>query len=180
VTWHLTDEQTQALPLNELALEILRDFASGGGWNRHNWLNEAAQFGAAKRKESLRSLAEGWGWLELRGLVATDPGQSDTSRFVTRLGQQVIGVKGWDEPWGEIRLRLNLLVFNDAGYLAGSGVVRRHGDAPAPDRGIAFERSGQSGPALDSPHCVPTRLSVAIASSKRSTAESLAAERRWE
>jgi hypothetical protein len=90
MTWRLSDPQTQALPVNELAMEILRDFSAEGGWNRHSWLNEAAQLDAARDKVSIRALAEGWNWLDSHGFVAVDPDQSDSSRFVTRLGRPAL------------------------------------------------------------------------------------------
>ncbi len=60
------------MPINSLAMEILRDFDQQG-WNRDSWIKESQQQGSAKGPEMARALAEGWSWLELRGLVAWDP-----------------------------------------------------------------------------------------------------------
>ena len=70
---------------------MLRDYKQSNGWNRHNWLLESEQWGAVRSEEAKRALAEGWAWLESRGLVAPDPSQSSAhSFFVTRLGERAL------------------------------------------------------------------------------------------
>lgn len=91
MAWTLGDSETLALPINELAIRVLRDFREHSGWNSGNWLLEAKAQGASK--DALRALSEAWAWLESRGLVAWDPAQATPlSRFVTRLGMEALDV----------------------------------------------------------------------------------------
>jgi len=91
MAWHHPEKATLAMPINSLALEILRDYKQGGGWNRDNWMKESAQSGSAGSREVQRALSEGWAWLISRGLVAWDPSQSSSNAyFVTRLGDEAL------------------------------------------------------------------------------------------
>jgi uncharacterized protein (TIGR02391 family) len=91
VAWTLGDSETLALPINELAIRVLRDFRANAGWNSGNWLLGAKSEGASP--DALRALSEAWAWLESRGLVAWDPSQTTPqSRFVTRLGMEALDV----------------------------------------------------------------------------------------
>jgi uncharacterized protein (TIGR02391 family) len=90
VAWQHSVDATLAMPINTLAMEILRDF-SDGGWNRDSWIKESQQYGTAQGRGMERALSEGWSWLESRGLVAWDPSQSSANaRFVTRLGREAL------------------------------------------------------------------------------------------
>lgn len=89
--WQHPEDATLAMPINTLAMEILRDFKTQGGWNRDNWIKESQQSGTAKSDAVARALAEGWAWLESRGLVAWNPNQSSpNARFITRLGEEAL------------------------------------------------------------------------------------------
>ena len=85
----IPEKQAVELPVDELGLLVLRDFAVEG-WNRNNYVREAEQYSGYGRAGS-RALAEAFGWLLARGLVAADPDQSSADAiFVTRTGHRVI------------------------------------------------------------------------------------------
>ncbi|MCW0215813.1 MAG: hypothetical protein OJJ54_20870 [Pseudonocardia sp.] len=97
MTWGVPIEVDRALslPLNQVALEILRGFSRGGEQHRHNFLNGAMQaYGhnnvhPAKIQEVTRVLAEAYDWLILNGLLSGTPGQGDWL-FITRRGKAVL------------------------------------------------------------------------------------------
>lgn len=79
-----------ALPINSLALLILKDYASGG-WNWQNWMRGAEQSGTARDPEVNAALAEGWGWLMSHGLVVRDPSQHSADAYrVSRLAREAL------------------------------------------------------------------------------------------
>lgn len=85
----LNSETILQLPLETLALAVLKNYEANNGWNRSNWIGGAQR--ALGRGPHIRVLVEAWGWLEARGLVAPDPDQSATdARFVTRAGQRAL------------------------------------------------------------------------------------------
>jgi uncharacterized protein (TIGR02391 family) len=86
----LNQEQILTLPVDELALEILRDLvANESEWNSYNWLSAAASAYGGPQSPAMRALAEAWNWLYTSGLVATDWGnQAHGAMFVTRLGRR--------------------------------------------------------------------------------------------
>ncbi len=92
----LTDAQIQELPLDRLALLVLRHCDEAHEWNTHNFLNSAQHRGV--RGAALDSLSEAMNWLIAQGLIARDkPGQSTAqSMFITRAGKRVLseGVAG--------------------------------------------------------------------------------------
>ena len=45
------------MPINTLAMEILRDF-SHGDWNRDSWIKESQQSGTAQGREMEQALSE--------------------------------------------------------------------------------------------------------------------------
>lgn len=91
MAWTHPVDVTLAMPINSLAIAILKDFHESGGWNRDNWIKESQQFGTAKGRDVERALSEAWAWLESRGLMAWDPSQSSSNaRFVTRLGLEAL------------------------------------------------------------------------------------------
>lgn len=96
------------LPVSDLAMQVLRDFAAAKGWNSYNWLLEARQNERGIDDEALRALAEAWQWLYSAGLVATTPGQSSPhSCFVTRRGHRAIA-EGPGALLAEQRLSLEM------------------------------------------------------------------------
>lgn len=91
MAWTRSLRDTLSLPLNSLAMEVLRDFRAGGGWNRDSWIKGTVQTGAVSGPAVEKAFAEAWSWLEARGLVAWDPSQqSANARFVTRLGEEAL------------------------------------------------------------------------------------------
>jgi uncharacterized protein (TIGR02391 family) len=91
VAWHRSKRETLTLPINALALLILHDYRSVGGWNWQSWMRQSEQNGTAHDLEISTALAEGWAWLITHGLVARDPTQSSADAYrVTRLGEQTL------------------------------------------------------------------------------------------
>jgi uncharacterized protein (TIGR02391 family) len=93
----LTDAEIQELPIDRLALLVLRHCEDGGEWNSHNFLNNLHRSGVGPT--ALSCLSEALNWLIAQGLVARDkPGQSTStqSMFVTRAGKRVLaeGISG--------------------------------------------------------------------------------------
>jgi uncharacterized protein (TIGR02391 family) len=83
--------ETRTLPIDALALLVLDDYVSGGGWNWQNWMRESEQYGTASDPEIGQALAEAWSWLMTRGLVVRDPTQSSADAYrVSRLGKETL------------------------------------------------------------------------------------------
>jgi len=77
------------LPVDQLGLMVLADFAENSGWNSRNYILEAQQYGGLAG--AVRPLAEAFAWLSARGLIAKDPDQtSGDAIFVTRIGRRVL------------------------------------------------------------------------------------------
>jgi len=85
------DPSTAAeLPVDQLGLIVLDDFARSQGWNERNYVLEAQQH-RSYRGEAVRALAEAFAWLKARGLTAPDPDQQSADAiFVTRIGRRVL------------------------------------------------------------------------------------------
>ena len=93
----LTDDQVQELPIDRLALLVLKHCHENGEQNTHNFLNSARHRGVGQT--ALACLSEAMNWLIAQGLVARDkPGQTTSaqSMFVTRAGKRVLaeGIAG--------------------------------------------------------------------------------------
>lgn len=77
----LEERSILQLPIDELGLEVLRDFDRTGQWNDYNYVNEARNAGYGK--PTLDALSEAIGWLRARGLVTPDLSQhSSNAAFV--------------------------------------------------------------------------------------------------
>ncbi|MET7295333.1 TIGR02391 family protein [Streptomyces griseoloalbus] len=88
--WTLEADEIVALPLDELALLVLRDAHANGEWNWGNWLI-SAQRSYAQRTDAMQALGEAWGWLQNHGLIAWNPTQSSDKAFViSRKGHQLL------------------------------------------------------------------------------------------
>jgi uncharacterized protein (TIGR02391 family) len=106
--WELEAEDVLSLPVDELALAILRDVAENQEWNVQNWLQLARQLAYPNRPDVLRALAEAWDWLRMHGLIARDPSQSAPDAFfVTRLGDQAVA-DGLADARATARLQVGL------------------------------------------------------------------------
>ncbi len=103
----ITEGDAGALPLDELAIRVLADYRGQAGWNKRNWLLENE--GQPRSAPRSRILAEAWGWLEAKCLVAWDPSQdAPDSRFITRRGLQVLE-RGLDDLRAVERLDVDLV-----------------------------------------------------------------------
>jgi hypothetical protein len=80
--WILSPDEALALPLDELALSILRDAHANQEWNYRNWLLKAQQNAYPDRPDALLACAEAWGWLQAKGLIAPDPLKGSSEAFV--------------------------------------------------------------------------------------------------
>jgi uncharacterized protein (TIGR02391 family) len=83
-----------ALPIDDLAMRVLRHFAESENVNRHNLTNKPAWSGHGSGKEldeMMQALAEAYDWLERHGLVARKPaGGNSEWAFITRMGHKVL------------------------------------------------------------------------------------------
>jgi uncharacterized protein (TIGR02391 family) len=85
----LDEQSILQLPIDELGLEVLRDFDRTGQWNDYNYVNQARNAGYAK--PALNALSEAIGWLRARGLVTPDLSESSgNAAFVTRFGRKLL------------------------------------------------------------------------------------------
>lgn len=103
----LTDDEIQELPIDRLALLVLKH-CDGGERNTHNFLNNLKQHGVGEM--ALFCLSEALNWLITQGLVARDkPGHSTSaqSMFVTRSGKRVLA-EGIAGAVAATRLNVNL------------------------------------------------------------------------
>ncbi len=82
-----SDDDIQALPLDLLALEVLRHFKATGEWNTADF--PVDEWVRRKREGVQRVLFEAVSWLETNGLIAhPKPGQThEQSMFITRAGE---------------------------------------------------------------------------------------------
>lgn len=90
----LSNAEVAQLPVDRLAVLVLRDAVQGSAWNWRNWCLEFAQ---DRTREGLaaaqNAIAEAWGWLQAKTLVSTKGtgGSYDFHDFyVTRAGQQAL------------------------------------------------------------------------------------------
>src|SRR5207247_1914553 len=99
------------LPVDQLGLLVLADFASSGGWNERNYERNyilEAENDENLRGEPVRAIAEAFAWLRARGLTATDHKQSaQDAIFVTRTGRRVLS-EGPDAFYATERLQRRL------------------------------------------------------------------------
>jgi uncharacterized protein (TIGR02391 family) len=90
--WTLVADEVLALPVDELAMLVLRDaveFSNGGKFSPQGWLTAATQ-GYPERAVHL-ALAEAWQWLKSRGFCVGDPGAStDAWQVLTATGQRAL------------------------------------------------------------------------------------------
>ena len=88
----LSADEVVQMPLDALALRILRDVDETDEWNSYNWMNAQQQSPEfSRRADALRAFEEAWAWLRAKALVAHNPSQShEAAIFVTRRGRQVL------------------------------------------------------------------------------------------
>jgi uncharacterized protein (TIGR02391 family) len=89
--WQLQADDVTGLPLDELALLVLRDAVARGTWNWRNWLLSAKQNYYPRQPDALQALAEAWSWLHTHGLISWSFDQpSDAAFSISRRGHQVL------------------------------------------------------------------------------------------
>ncbi|MEV4830627.1 TIGR02391 family protein [Micromonospora sp. NPDC049257] len=87
--WTLTADEVRALPLDELALRVLA--SAQDAWNWRNWLLEVRQDHYPRDPETVQLLAEAWGWLQAKCLIAWTVDQSAAEAFTTtRRGREFL------------------------------------------------------------------------------------------
>ncbi len=86
----LSCEEIQSLPIDRLAILVLKHLVDAREWNSHNFLNSGRNL--CIPDTTLRCWSEGLNWLVSKNLVARGkPGQSNAeSIFITRLGNKVL------------------------------------------------------------------------------------------
>lgn len=94
--WKLTGDEVLALPLDELALHVLRDAVENAAdinsQNWRTWLLAVQQHVYPKRPiDVLQALGEAWGWIQQHGLITWHPMQSSEQSFVlSRKGREAL------------------------------------------------------------------------------------------
>jgi uncharacterized protein (TIGR02391 family) len=85
-----SDEEIDSLPIDRVAMLVLRHLVDTKEWNQHNFLNSAAQRKVSEPTQ--RIWGEALNWLIGKNLVARGtPGQTSAqSIFVTRLGHHTL------------------------------------------------------------------------------------------
>lgn len=84
----LTNHEIEALPVDRLGMEILRQFANGTEPHLYNYLNSWRNAGLDARSPTMHALSEACDWLRNRGLVSESNGID--RGFITRLGHEVL------------------------------------------------------------------------------------------
>jgi uncharacterized protein (TIGR02391 family) len=91
MAWQRDRPDTVELPIDALALLVLRDYDQVDGWNWQNWMRESEQFGTARDPEINSALSEAWSWLMTHGLVVRNSSQSSTDAYrISRLGREAL------------------------------------------------------------------------------------------
>ena len=83
------------LPVDELALLVLKDFAATGEQNEYNYGNlhrQDVKGGYASNAQALEAISEAIGWLRAHGMIARRAeDHNPDSIFITRWGRQALG-----------------------------------------------------------------------------------------
>src|ERR1017187_1152588 len=83
-------DEVVALPLDELALLVLRDVKARSEWNWRNWMGHFRP-AYAHRPDALQALAPAWSWLHNHGLIAWTYAQpSAAAIMISRRGNAVL------------------------------------------------------------------------------------------
>lgn len=88
--WTLEADDIVALPIDDLALRVLRDARDTNEWNWRNWVL-LAQDSYGRGSAAIAAMMEAWAWLLNRGLVVRDINQSSVeSIVVSRQGHEAL------------------------------------------------------------------------------------------
>ncbi|GAA1959447.1 TIGR02391 family protein [Catenulispora subtropica] len=103
----LEADDVVSLPLDDLALRVLKSARAAGERNWQNWLLGARNRGYPTRPDAAQALSEAWAWLQNRGLIAWDVEQSSTPGMfvISRQGEAALD-RGL--PWIRAVERLNV------------------------------------------------------------------------
>lgn len=105
VNWELNPDDIVALPIDDLALRVLKDARDNNEWNWRNWML-TAKGAYPRRKDAVVALSEAWSWLMSRGLVVWNPAQDSADAIiVSRQGHEALD-RGL--PWLRAVQRLDL------------------------------------------------------------------------
>jgi uncharacterized protein (TIGR02391 family) len=105
--WTLSADEIVALPLDELAMRVLRHILETEAWSGHNWMLDRKR-ALGRRDDAIQALEEACAWLRSKPLLAGSPGEmSETNLFVTRQGRQTLD-RGLNATRAEERLNLEL------------------------------------------------------------------------
>ena len=105
-----------ALPVDELALLVLRDLVDTNEWNDYNYLNYYNAYyprvDEQRRLPAIKAVAEALGWLRAHGMIARTPGHTeDAAIFVTRRGHQALSSSLADiRAASRLEVNLHLLI----------------------------------------------------------------------
>jgi uncharacterized protein (TIGR02391 family) len=103
--WTLEADEVVALPVDDLALRVLKDARDNNEWNWRNWVLLAEQSYVGNPAASL-ALVEAWTWLINRGLVVREINQSSAEAIrVSRQGHEALD-RGL--PWLRAVTRLDI------------------------------------------------------------------------
>lgn len=84
-------DEVLGLPLDDLALRVLKNAHDGREWNWQNWLLGAKSRGYPERPDAVSALSEAWAWLQNRGLIAWNHTQTAPASFViSRQGKDAL------------------------------------------------------------------------------------------
>jgi hypothetical protein len=87
----LSPDEVVEMPIDALALRILRDVDETSEWNSYNWMigrQHSPDF--SRREDALRAFEEAWAWLRAKALVAHE--QPHTALLPDRKGP--LGARG--------------------------------------------------------------------------------------
>jgi uncharacterized protein (TIGR02391 family) len=108
----LEAEDVLALPLDDLALRVLKSATDSNEWNWQNWMLGASQRGYPGRPDVVQAFAEAWAWLQNQGLIAWNHQQSSSPAafVVSRQGREALD-RGL--PWIRAVERLNVQMVSE-------------------------------------------------------------------
>ncbi|WP_432741797.1 TIGR02391 family protein [Streptomyces sp. JH002] len=88
--WTMEADEVVALPVDDLALRVLRDARDADEWNWHNWVRRA-RVAYQKHPDAVLALTEAWTWLLNRGLVVWNVHKDTPASFmISRQGHAAL------------------------------------------------------------------------------------------
>jgi uncharacterized protein (TIGR02391 family) len=101
----LSADDIVGLPVDRLALAVLKDYETSGEWHEWNYINGYLQSSTFRqRQDALQALSEALGWLRSTGMLTRSPQSSDASALtVSRAGRRAL-----NGPLETVRAELRL------------------------------------------------------------------------